>query len=125
MVLLQFLDSVFPIEQDEKDRALSEAICAGHSEAVRTLVAHGADVNRQVHPRGPPLHCAVAAADFESVKWLVEAMEGGADVHAVWNGGTAAQSVSQFQDKGEKQTTRKTIAEYLDAQRMVNHRRRQ
>lgn len=76
---------------------LEIALCQGYDELIRTLAAHGADVNAVSHDRtSPPLALAIMGDQIVAVAALIEC---GADVNALADGLTPLYlAVSQGND---------------------------
>lgn len=102
----------------EKQFALVLAALNGKADAVKWLLAHGADANRpsaDLYSHGTPLHHAVCSGSLATVQALVEA---GADTSrrdTAWNGTPLGWAEYHLEERKDDESQRRYggIAEYL------------
>jgi peptide-methionine (S)-S-oxide reductase len=109
-----------PASESEKQFALVLAALNGKAEAVKWMVAAGADVNRpsaDLYAHGAPLHHAVCSGSLATVRALVEAGADPSKRDTAWNGtplGWAEHYLAESQD-ADSQQRYGAIAAYLRA----------
>jgi peptide-methionine (S)-S-oxide reductase len=102
----------------EKQFALVLAALNGKTQAVKWMVAAGADVNRpsaDLYAHGTPLHHAVCSGSLATVQALVEAGADPGTRDTAWNGtslGWAEHYLSEIKDEDAQRRYRE-IADYL------------
>jgi peptide-methionine (S)-S-oxide reductase len=118
------VDRLLPTVNDkQKQFAFVLAALHGNAEALRRLIAAGADLNApaQLYSHGTPLHHAVSSGCLEAVKVMVEA---GANVNAIdtaWSG-TPLGWAQHYLSDGTGGHPDKQYAEIAAYLRALNHK---